>query len=296
MGLLSDSLEVFSMYILLVSCAMPCPTLQIVYLTRLDVIFIIGSHSYYHQHRIKHHQRAYSYHTPGSKCRLDEMFEKFKFIISFIQIREVILGPFFSNIPMMSSNSISSTLPNSATITFFEQADCLAVSRVSPKMLASDWSRPAISWLGLAFIVCWRLIFVPLWYNFYFFTQNIFGPQIFTKSNLSCPIFFTHCPKKAFYQSAFLHNFLIKITKYFLLTPIEPSPWGICVYQGSNRSPHKGGIEWVNRGGWGPGDGQQKSHHNRRNSVCVSVSQILSCWVLVVWGRCKYWLIHWEEY
>lgn len=128
MGLLSDSLEVFSMYILLVSCAMPCPTLQIVYLTRLDVIFIIGSHSYYHQHRIKHHQRAYSYHTPGSKCRLDEMFEKFEFIISFIQIREVILGPFFSNIPMMSSNSISSTLPNSATITFFEQTDCLAVS------------------------------------------------------------------------------------------------------------------------------------------------------------------------
>ena len=107
MGLLGDSLEVFSMYILLVSCTMPCPT-QIVYLTRLDVIFIIGSHSYYHQHHIKH--RAYSYHTPGSKCRLDEMFEKFKFIISFIQIREVILDPFFSNIPMMSSNSISSTL------------------------------------------------------------------------------------------------------------------------------------------------------------------------------------------
>ena len=46
----------------------------------LDVIFIIGSHSYYHQHHIKHyrHAYAYSYHIPGSKCRLDVMFEKSK--------------------------------------------------------------------------------------------------------------------------------------------------------------------------------------------------------------------------
>ena len=174
---------------------MPCPT-QIVYLTRLDVIFIIGSHSYYHQHHIKHHQRAYSYHTPGSKCRLDEMFEKFKFIISFIQIRGVILGPFFSNIPMMSSNSISCTLYThkfcNNYILWAGWLSCLvswhlpkswALIGLDQPSLDSDWP--------LFIVVWWRLTFVPLWYNFYFFTQNIFGSKIFTKSNLSCPIYST---------------------------------------------------------------------------------------------------------
>ena len=237
----------------------------------LDVIFIIGSHSYYHQHHIKHyrHAYAYSYHIPGSKCRLDEMFEKFKLIISFMQIREVISDQFFSNIPRMSSNSIFSELQAQ----ILQQLHFVWLWLVtSQKKLVSDWSTEASPRLCLA-VVWWGLTFVPLWYNYHFFTQNI------CSSNILDPMFSWHIPKKALWQSNFLHHFHFFLSKsqniFFWRLKFRTMGY-LCISRKQQVSSLR--REWVNRGGRGPGDGQQKSRHNRRNSVWVSVSQILWCW------------------